>query len=125
MFRNVFMDCLVVFGKRSYLGPCTLDHFLLRSLHVSKTKEVVQRAVRPCSVSLRGAGLVSIDVCDPMPGLPIEQRVSQSLIVPVPILLSAAGSLRPGLLLHTPKQHLPSEEDFCRKHGGTHFSRSR
>ena len=36
-------------------------------------REVVQRAVRPCSVSLRGAGLVSIDVCDPMPGLPVRQ----------------------------------------------------
>ena len=42
----------------------------------SKTREVVQRAVRPCSVLLRGAELVSIDVCDPMPGLPVGQCVS-------------------------------------------------
>ena len=26
MFRNVFMGCLVVFSKRSYLGSCTLDY---------------------------------------------------------------------------------------------------
>ena len=103
MFRDVFMGCLVVFSKRSYLGSCTLDHrstvcnsnrgqrvadyytrvpksagffFLLRLLRVSKTREVVQRAVRPCTVSLRGAELVSIDVCDPMPGLPVGQCVS-------------------------------------------------
>ena len=146
------MGCLVVFSKRSYLGSCTLDHrttvcnpnrgqrvagystpcaikrwlvFLLRSLHVSKTREVVQRAVRPCSVSLRGAELVSIGVCDPMPCLLVRQYVSWSVIVPVPILLSAAGSLLPGLLLHTLKQHLPSEEDSCRKHVGTDFSRCR
>ena len=25
VFRNVFMGCLVVFSKRPYLGPCTLD----------------------------------------------------------------------------------------------------
>ena len=64
-----------------------------------KTRGVVQRAVRPCSVSLRGAGLVSIDVCDPMPGLPVGRCV---------------------VLRQGPKQHLPSEEDSCRKHVGTH-----
>ena len=37
------------------------------------------------------------------------------IVVPVPILLSAAVSQRPGLLLRTPEQHLPSEEDSCRK----------
>ena len=26
MFRTVFMGCLVVFSKRSYLGSCTLDN---------------------------------------------------------------------------------------------------
>ena len=33
----------------------------------------------------------------------------------------AAGSLRPGLRLHTPKWHLPFEENSCRKHVNTHF----
>ena len=45
-------------------------------LHGSKTREVVQRAVRPFSVSLRGARLVSIEVSNPMPGLPVGQCVS-------------------------------------------------
>ena len=89
--------------------------FWLRSLHVSETREVVQRAVRPCSVSLRGAGLVSNDVCDPMPGLPVGQCVS----------IVIERSLRLDLLLHNPKQHLPSEEDSCRKHVGTHCTRCR
>ena len=74
-----------------------------------------QRVCPTCS-SLRGAGLVSVDVCDPMPGLLVGQCVPWSLIVLVPILLSAVGSLHPGLLFHTLKQHLPSEEDSCKIH---------
>ena len=49
---------------------------LFAAFATRKTREAVQRAVRPCSVSLRGAELLSIDVCDPMPGLPVEQCVS-------------------------------------------------
>ena len=90
------------FVKLSYLGSCTLDYgttvcnpncgqrvaddyawvpksggwfFLLHSLHVSKTRGVVQRAVRPCSVSLRGAGLAAIDVCGPRLDLLVGQGV--------------------------------------------------
>ena len=37
----------------------------LHSLHVAKTRGFVQHAVHPKSVSPRGTGLVSIDVCGP------------------------------------------------------------
>ena len=124
MFRNVFMGCLVVFSKRSYLGSCTLDHraTVCTPNLGQRVADYYTRMPKSAGWSflLRGAGLVSIDVCDPMPGLPVGQCVSWSSIVPVPMFLSAAGSLRPDLLLHTPKQHLPSEEDSCRKHVGTH-----
>ena len=133
---------LVIVVERSHLGSCTLDYgtavgnpnsgqrvaddharvprkrllvFLLHSLHVYKTREVVQRALRPCSVSLRGAGLVSSDVCGPRLFLRGGQGVSLSSIVLVPVLLSAAGSLRLGLFLHIPKRHLiPAEDTLVR-----------
>ena len=68
---------------------------------VSKTRGVVQRAVRPCGDSLCGTGLVSIDVCGPRLDLPVGQGVSYSSTVPVPLLPSAVGSPRQGLLLTT------------------------
>ena len=55
---------------------------------------------------MRGTELVSIDVFGPRLDLP-------------PILLSAACSLRLGLLLHIPKRHLPPVEDSCQGHVGT------
>ena len=93
------MGCLVVFSKRSYLGSCTLDYgttvcnpnrgqrvaegakktlvgLFAAFASTSPKPEVVQRAVRLCSVSLRGARLVSIDVFGSRLDLPVGQWVS-------------------------------------------------
>ena len=79
---------------------------------VAETRGVVQHAVCPESVSLRCTELISIDVVGPR----LDLR---------PILSSAAGSLRLGLLFHIRKRHLPCVEDSCQRHVGTRCIRCR
>ena len=95
MFRGVLVCRSTATAKRPHLRPCTVGHgpavgdpncdqcvaddntrmpespgwSWLLSLHVAKTRGVVQHAVRPGSVSLHGARLVSSGVCDPRPSL--------------------------------------------------------
>ena len=102
------MGCLVVFSKRSYLGLCALGHgttignpncgqrvaddharvpesagwsFCCVRSTSPKTRGAVQHAVRACSASLHGAGLVSSDVSAPRPNLLGGRGVSWSSTV--------------------------------------------
>ena len=137
MFHDVFVCRLLIVVKRLHLGSCTLDYgtavgYLNCGRRVADDHARVPKSVcwflgcirstspKPEELSnmqfslivFRCVDLISIDVFGPRLDLP-------------PIILSAAGSLCLGLLLHTPKRHLPSVEGSCRRHVGTRCIRCR
>ena len=77
----------------SHSSPYVKKHLLvswLHSLHVTRTKGVVQHVVHLGNVLLLGARLVSSGVSGPRPSLLGGQSVSQSSTVPVSVLLLVA-----------------------------------